>query len=162
MPDPVVFNHGYYSTNDYVPQHVTVDVSGLELGKAGANLSSRMVLTVEDEAGGKVKGFFTANEYIDWGTAFSNRFKSEAEKPGNEKFRPVYDKLRERFQNGDLHWDEMFKGLGVKINPKEINNLKIIIQHYGRSIQVHYRPWRRSDDARHLYHPRCMHRHQIQ
>ena len=122
MPDPVVFNHGYYSTNDYVPQHVTVDVSGLELGKAGANLSSRMVLTVEDEAGGKVKGFFTANEYIDWGAAFSNRFKSEAEKPGNEQFRPVYDKLREKFQNGDLHWDEMFKGLGVQVTPEGVNN----------------------------------------
>ena len=125
MPGPVVFNQAYYKTNEHVPQHVTVNVGNQELGRVGGNMSSRMVLTVEDEAGRKVKGFFTENEYNSFSAMFASRFHPTLEKPGNEAYRPIFDTLKRKgilkYSNEKLK--EMFQAFGTPL-PKNIDEAK--------------------------------------
>lgn len=125
MPGPVVFNQAYYKTNDHVPQHITVNVGNQNLGHVGGNLSSRTVLTVQDEAGHQVKGFFTENEYNSVSGMFASRFHPTLEDPQNEDYRPIHDNLqRKGFLTGpNTKLADMFRAFGSPL-PQGVDGAK--------------------------------------
>ena len=93
----VNYQKPYYATNDYTPIHITADISGKKIGTVGNALSTRMKLTVVDEKGKKIDGFFTENVSNDMQSLFRSRFPLNAsqatEKHLKEAYRRIYGYL---------------------------------------------------------------------
>lgn len=136
MGGPVDFTGDYHYKNSYVPKHITVDMGQSNLGRVGENLSSRMVLTVENEAGKQIKGFFTENEYISTSKTFHSRFRPVYSNPANRAFQALHDKM---VKNGQLFGNksllnDMYSSLGEQGAPNSMEDLKNFSKQANRGI----------------------------
>ena len=100
--------------NKYVPQHITVNMQGQSGIKVGENLSSRQQITVLNEQGQKITGFFTANESVNTKHSFVSRNDSSFKTKNLEPYLPLYNFLLNKNEDMENTIQEMFGVLGIE------------------------------------------------
>ena len=133
-------NHrGYtYKTNKNIPHHVNVDIGNQQVGRVGANLSSRMPVGFVDESGNLVKGFFTQNEAVNGFEIFKNRFSLIYDNPKNEKYKPIYELMTQSaaksgFKTTYFEWCREL-GLSDKYIEDRDNSINILGDRNGSTV----------------------------
>lgn len=102
MPDPDNFNNTSSEKKRDFPQHITVDMGDRDIRSVGGSINTRLMMSVRNESGRVIKGFFTKNVYNSKKEIFDSLF-SPGKRTDTEKHREYAEYLNKIFDEKVLY-----------------------------------------------------------